>query len=288
MVEKKPKKALSDLGKTGGLLKGSVLAGTCRKVKVNRRALLFTMLFDLLFLLALAGLNLVLNILVPPSVYASPLGNPLLIILRTLGIFAFAAVLSILLYSFFKFVVIWKVKSIFEKAVVEWPVFWRFFFLNIIILGIYFVVFIFFSLLFITTVRIEALIAVRTFVIVLVGLFAYLTINTSHSLFARLDGSTGQVVKQSLDLVFSRFRMYAGLIGFTLLASAVLTGVYYAFDWILLTILGDAIAVPSVFLGYAVVNTLVVFILAFGLLAFNRVYFYGLVMESKRFITKRD
>jgi hypothetical protein len=114
----------------------------------------------------------------------------------------------------------------------------------------------------------------------MIGLFLYLSVNTMHSLSMQQKLTVGKLLRKTNNLVFNRLKMYVGLIMSTIVAFFVLAGIYYMFDWLVLLMLGGAIQTPAVYSGYAVVNTVVVFVLAFGLVAFNRAYFYNIVQRA--------
>lgn len=267
------------LKRIGESLKGSPLTAASDAAVKRKGVVLLTMLLDLLFLASLFVLNKVLTAIFPDPA-SLLLGAGSKIGLGLLLMFVYICFI-IMAYSFFKFVVLKVVSLIFRKRIEGFSMFDTFLFSNLLLLGSFFLITLFVSLLSITTIRIEALAAVRDIVLILIGSAAYLVTNTSHSLFAQGAGKAGKIVRGGFDLVFGSFRKFIPLIIFTVAAFFVLSGIYYLFDWVILKILGTAISVPAVYLSYAAINTFIIFIFGFGLLAFNRIYFYELVSRIR-------
>ena len=257
----------------------SALTTCWNKVKDRKKTIFYTMLIDLLFLGALYLLNIIANKIFPdPAGTFIGASSRILLTIILMLVYVFIIVIA---YSFFKFLILKKIRSLFDKEKLDFSMFDTFLFSNTSLLGILFLISVFISLLSITTIKIEALATVRDAILMIIGIFGYLLINTAHSLFAQGTDRAGTIIKESFNLVIGNFRKFIPLIIFTTTAFFLLAGAYYLFDWALLKILGDAIANTGVYLTYATINTILIFILAFGLVAFNRVYFYTLINKIK-------
>ncbi len=259
----------------------SALAGCWNTVKDSKKTLFCTMLIDLLFLCSLYLLNILANSIFPdPSRLLVGASSKIFLVIVLMLVYVFMIIMA---YSFFKFMIIRKVRSLFVKGkeYLDFSSFDSFLFSNILLLGLFFMISVFISLISITTIRIEALTTVRDVFLIVIGLFAYLTVNAMHSLFAQGIDHAGTAIKRSLNMVIGRFSKFIPIIIFTVAAFFILSGAYYLFDWTLLKILGTAVTNPSIYLVYASINTILIFIFAFGLVAFNRVYFYILISKIK-------
>ncbi len=287
-MEEKGKKSVSE--RFSSSLSGSSLASAWRNVRHRKLLLLLTMLFDVLFLGSLALFNFVLGVLVPsPEMLVTTAGGAVVKITLMVIVYVLMIVVS---YSFFKFIIM---RIVFSFSVGKkagsgagWSLFPAFLKSTLLVFAVFFVAFLFFSALFITTVRIAALAAVRDFFLIIIGVLAYLVFNSVHCLFFQGVHRVRTVVKLGFGLVFNRLKVFFGIVVFTVVAFFVLAGLYYLFDWAVLAILGGSIAEPGVFMVYAVVNTVLIAVLGIGLVAFDRVYLFDIVMRSKRFIMKKS
>jgi hypothetical protein len=257
----------------------SALRESWKTASGNKNAFFITIAFDVVFLVLLGLLNIALNTLFPnPQGMAyGATRNMIAILLVMLAYFAIA----LFFYTFFKHRILHKIHAMHDKKDAGHTRFNSFLLLNLFMLGTFLLAFLLLSLLFITTVRIEALQLVRNVFFALFGVFAYLAANTAHSMFIQGKGIR-ESVSLTLDMIFSRPRTYIGLICFTIVAFFLFIGAYYALDWAVLKIIGTAIQSSPVFFGYAIYNTIIVAALALGLLAFNRVYFYTLVLRQSK------
>jgi hypothetical protein len=260
-------------------LKGSVLADTIKTVRQSKPLLFLTMLFDLLFIISLFGINLLLNMIFPNPqelLYGAAAQIATLLLLLFLYMF-----LLIIVYSLFKFLILHSVKQMFSRSKIDFSLFGRFFALNIFMLGTAFLIALFVSAAFGTLMGINALTIIRNILFAMLGLLLYLFVNTSHSLFAQGEHKISKILNATGDRVFSRLLGYSGILFFTIIAFFILSGIYYLFDWLLILLIGPAMQNTIVYWVYAVVNTISLFILFDMLLAFNRVYFYRIAMKDK-------
>jgi hypothetical protein len=257
----------------------SALRESWKTAAGNKKKFLLTIAFDASFLVLLALLNIALNTLFPnPQGMSYGATRNLLTIL--LVVLAYLSI-ALFFYTFFKHRILHKINHMYEKKEEGYSRFNSFLLLNVFMIGTFLLSSILLSLLFITTVKIDALQTVRNVFFALYGASAYLAVNTAHSLFAQGKGIR-ESVSGTLDMIFSRPIMYLGITFFTIAAFFVLAGAYYALDWAALKTIGTAIQQPAVFFGYAAYNTIIVAALALGILAFNRVYFYTLMLRHAR------
>ena len=257
----------------------SALRESWNTVSGNKRKFFLTTAFDVSFLVLLALLNIALNILFPnpQSMAYGATKNMMAILLVMLAYLCIA----LFFYTFFKHRILHKIMEMHEKKEAGHRGFNSFLLLNIFMMGTFLLAFLLLSLLFITTVKIEALQLLRNVSFALFGIFAYFAANTAHSLFIQGKGIR-ESVSGTLDMIFGRPREYIGMICFTTVAFFILAGAYYALDWAVLKVIGTAIQSAPVFFGYAIYNTIIVAALALGLFAFNRVYFYTLISRQSR------
>jgi hypothetical protein len=272
------KKKKANRGKLEHYLFNSLLFDTWRKVRDKKLTLLFTMLLDMGFLASLAVLNWIWLVVFPnPQNIVTDAGAMMVFALLVLLGYLF---LIIATYSSIKLIVMSRVKSLFGKSKaisrVDFRHYGNFLSINIVIFGMYMILLLFFTVIFLTSIKIPAFDVLRNAFLVLIGFFLYLSVNTAHSLFEQGVHCIKKLLRMTADLVFNRLKIYAGLVVFTLVVCLLFAAGYYLLDWIVLSILGSAMGSRLVYVIYAVVNTVIVFILAFGLLAFNRVYFYNI------------
>jgi hypothetical protein len=258
---------------------GAAFIDALTRVRSNKKTVLIMMGIDALFLLSLVLLNLLAKSISPdPMSMIGGAGK--IIAAAALSILVYFA-LAVVLYSFFKFSIMRGVRSLFGSKKTGYSMFSRFLLLNILLLGLFSAVFIILSLIFITTIRLDALATVRDVFYTLLAISAYISINTAHASF--MDGKgVMQSAKAAFGIMLGRPKAYLGIAAFTITASAALSAAYYAIDWGVLKIIGDAIKSPGVFLAYAAVNTAIIAALALAVLAFNKAYFYSITIRESR------
>jgi len=253
----------------------SVLSDTLRKVSSKRHEFLLTMVCDLGFLASLVLLNSMMTRLLPNP--ASMIVGPwtkFFIALCAAIVYLTSGLLS---YSFFKLVILNLIRKIFGAKLSDLSPFLGLLLLNSKIFLVYSALFLLFSAMFVFAVRVELLVSVRTFFIVLTAILLYLSINIGHSLF--MQNRTKKIISTTFEISFRQTRRYLGLIAFTIITFFVLAAAYYVFDWTLLHILGRSISVPWVNTAYSFLNTVIIASAAIGLVAFNRVYFYNIILR---------
>lgn len=257
-------------------LKGSVLHSTWKTAKQNKLLIFSTMLFDAFFILCLYTLNRAMTQYFPQGVLVNAMTTVAVLPFVLLGYM----VIVLLLYSFLKFFIMRNIVLAFEKKEFQWRRFWKWTIINIAVLSAYIVAFVFFAIIFVTTIRLEMLDTVRNFFLVVVGLFFYLSINTLHSRFAH-GAEAGVAIKAAFWTPFNKLKAYFGLLLFTIVAGLCLTAAYYLFDKLILLILGSSAGSVVVVWIYKALSAIIAFTACFGLVAFNRAYFYNLLRTSK-------
>ncbi len=265
--------------RVGNWIDLSSLSTTWKTTRQNNFMFWSMLVFDAFFLAVLFAMNKLFMLLFPnPTQTMINAGTTVLVI----PVIIIGYLLTVLLlYSFLKFFVMRNIVSMFDKKELSWVLFWKWVLANAAMQSIFLVLAVFFSAIFIMTVRVELLEIIRNVFLALIGFFYYLSNNTLHSLFSSGTSGVRTVLRKTFGIVFNRLREYFMLIGFTIIAFFVLVLGYYAFDWLIVYLLGSALGNSGVMLGYKAVNSVIVFMLFFGLLAFNRVQFYVLLRKLK-------
>ncbi|MFC1742109.1 hypothetical protein ACFL3V_06245 [Nanoarchaeota archaeon] len=258
-------------------IKGSLLFDTCRRSSANKMVFFLAMLSEACFFGSLFLLNILFSRMFPDpqSLILNPNNMVAIVLLQLVAWFG----IIVLLYSFFKFLVIDQIRKIFAKGKLDWGQFSRFLVANYALTAIFLAVFVVISAALIVSVRVKLLVNIRNVFFVLAAVCFYLTMNTAHSLY--FQGKGMRLVRRSIGVVFNRLRLYFGPVLSAVAMFFVFAAVYYAFDWIVLWLLGSAMQNPVVYGGYAVVNTLVLAVFMLVLLAFNRAYIYNVLKGAK-------
>lgn len=235
---------------------------------------------DILFFASFMLMNFGFTTLVPqPQNLPFNAGNK---VLALLGLLIGFSALILLVYSFFKFLVIYMMRGMFKKTRTDFTRFWKFYRSNALMVATFLLLLLVFSAGFILTIRIDVLATVRDVFMIVFGIMIYLALNTMHVLFVSEDAGVGNMIVSTFDIIFTNLRKYlVFLLVSTALAGAII-GIYYAFDWAILLILGSAISAMPVFYGYGLVNILVTASLALASLSFIRMYLFVLVPKLKR------
>jgi len=256
----------------------SDLLRSYRTARKNLPAFLLTMLVDLVFVATFVLFNWSLTQILPnPEMMLA--GAAAKVVVSLLELMSFAAVV-IAVYSLLKLTVISRIKGMFGKTSSGFPLFGRFYTANLALIAMALAVFAIFSAAFIFTIRIDLLTYVRDSFFTLFSVLLYITFNTMHSLFAQGTTRTGRLFSMTFDMVFVKMKRYIGIILFSVVAFFILSGAYYLLDWAVLHMIGSAMEIGAVYLSYAIFNTLLVFVVMSGLVAFNRVYFYTVVLNN--------
>ncbi|MFH1063809.1 MAG: hypothetical protein V1729_01875 [Candidatus Woesearchaeota archaeon] len=248
-----------------------------RIARDNKIILLKCVGLDLLFLTAFIIMNLAFTNLVPqPNDMPFNVRGKLLI--SSLMLIGYIA-LTFLIYSFFKFLIMYHIKNIFTKSKLDFGRFKRFYYANAALIVVFILIFLLFAAGFIFTIKVDMIKIVRDVFLVIFAVVMYISMNTMHALFMQNDLRIGRLLGRTSDTIFNNLHHYLSIIVSTSVMAAVFAGVYYMFDWSVLHILGPAMQAFPVYYGYGVVSIIVTVVLAFGLLSFNRVYFYKLVSD---------
>jgi hypothetical protein len=260
-------------------LSKTVFYSTFSAAKTNKLALFLTMIIDVAFVLSLLALNKILEGVFPGAegVIVNA-GTTVAVLFLSLALYL---LLVFMLYSLLKFLIMSRISRIADRKELQWGLFGRWCIANSFVIGLYALLFLVFSAVFIISVRVQFIEAVRNFFLVLIGFFYYLSVNTMHSLFCQGMHRPGKAFRKAMDLVFNRLKIYVGLVVSTAVIFLLLSLVYYMFDWAVLLVLGKAIQDNTIYSVYAIVNTIIISIFGLGLLAFNRVYFYEIVKNRK-------
>ncbi len=250
-----------------------------RVARDNKASLLKCVGLDLLFLTVFILMNLLFTRSVPqPNDLPFNVSGKLMI---SLLMFLAYLALTFFIYSSFKFLIMYRIKNIFTNSKLDFRRFKRFYCANAAMIGVFIIIFLLFSAGFIFTIKIGLIKTVRDIFLIVFAVVLYLVMNTMHTLFMHNDFRVGKLLNRTFDTLFNNLRHYLLLLLSTSLLAAVLVGVYYAFDWSVLHILGPAMQAIPVYYGYGLVSIVLAVVLAFSLLSFNRVYFYMFVPKLK-------
>jgi hypothetical protein len=178
---------------------------------------------------------------------------------------------NLLIYSFFKYLVLFRIKSLKKRGKFDFSRFGKFYVSNIIILPVFFLS----AILFMT-----ALASPNPFGLVVGGLLffpSYFLLNVRHSLFIyEKNYSFFRSVEEII-----KFKKYAKVILFDLIVIIIYAAVFYIFGSIVNSLIKSYKIEAGFYDIYEIIFKVVTFALFYGILFFNRIYFYFIQANEK-------
>lgn len=269
----KPKK---EAAKRTTAVKESLFLQSFRLAKSNPNKTGYMVLFDFLFLVTIYVLQAL-------SQYAA---NSIIITptLSTFYIFLLFSVIYYLIviftYSFFKYVVLDYIKSLFEKTEFSFKRLGQFYALNIVIAGIFFAVILLGNF---VLASIKSQYRPYIFIIMAVPylLLLYVLLNTSHSLFCR-GNSVKESLKKGLKTTFARLKVYRETILIMILCALVLWLLFFGSGYLIRLVASKNYSLYLTYYAYFKQASIVVFdIVFYAVILINRISFYSVIKEEK-------
>ena len=250
-------------------IKKKVFFNSLNAIKENKKSLLYIIIIDVIFFTALFILGQVFNAI-------SSVSMQQIYMLLLLAVFYYLALLFI--YSFFKYIILYLIKSSFGKNKLEFDKLGKFYLLNIVIFVILSLVFFLLSLL---AASIKQGIApyASLLILLLFSVFAYAFANISQVLFSEgkgLGGSLGLAAKY-----LGRLNKYYGIYVVIISAFAIIFSLFGIFGNLLkITLFQDYNSLLKYGDIYTIIFVHAVGIILYLAILFNRYYFYNIVREK--------
>lgn len=232
-------------------------------------------LFDVLFLVSFYSLNKLIVYFSQYLAIPTTLASAFVFVLYSLIYY----LIILLAYSFFKYLVLDSIKSLFEKTVLSFKKLSQFYLLNIVIAGIFFAVMLLFNY-----ILAGVKVAYQPYVFILLAapylLFLYVIINVSHSLFYQ-GASIKNSIKKSFKITFTKMNVYRETILAMIFFAIVLWAVLYGSGYLLKLLVSKNYTSYLITYSYFKQITIIILDLAFYLIILiNRVSFYAITKEN--------
>ncbi|MBS3101939.1 hypothetical protein J4458_00650 [Candidatus Woesearchaeota archaeon] len=181
----------------------------------------------------------------------------------------------IVIYSFFKFIVLHYLKKMFGSEKINFKRFGSFLLLNFIIMLSLFGIFI--ALNGILLLNVKSQIAPYVFLLILVpfAFFSYAIINIAHSLFVNLT-KIREILEKTIKIAFTNIKSYGGIY----LSGIIIFSIYFAVYYLVGSALSKIQSYAMYFNIYLKVFTILTGIVIYLIIFFNRAYFYLIVKEK--------
>ena len=259
-------------------LKKSIFAESLARIKKNKKKTLCILLFDLLFVAAVYAFTTILKSVIPanPEFYLSVFKSAGSFLTFVALFYVVYVLVLIFIYTFFKYHVLYYVKSIIEKTRFNYKSLWKFFALNVLLFVILFVLFVIIALIHSYWVREAAKPYFAKVVIILFLLFSYVVVNTAHSMFAwQKKKKIMNTVKKMFGIIFTKPKNYFWQLVFAVAVFAVFSAIVFLTGFFIdYIILGGKGATKEFAMAYNAVLMIITAIMIYCVAFANRVYFY--------------
>lgn len=245
------------------------------KSNLNKTGLM--VLFDALFFILLLYVFPILNQYIGQSIFVAPTVLSFYLFLF-LSLIYYSMLLFV--YSFFKYIVLDYIKSLFENTEFSFNRLGQFYALNIVIAGIFFGIMILANFL-LASIKPQY----RPFVFIAIAapylLFLYIILNLSHSLFCQ-GASIKESLKKGFNTTFTKIKVYRETILVMILFALVLWLLLYGSGYAIRFLASKNYSLYLTYYAYFKQASIIVFYLAFYLaILINRISFYSLAREEK-------
>ncbi|MBI2101227.1 hypothetical protein HYT53_01325 [Candidatus Woesearchaeota archaeon] len=249
-------------------------------------------LFDVLFLISALALNNLFRYAAGSMKSPAPTPSSVAVFIASSLVYS---LIILFVYSFFKYIILDFTKSLFEKTEFSFKKLWRFYLLNVIIAGIFFVAAIILTFIF---ANIKGPYQIYFFVLLaspywaLVGnnvyalfsipsLLSYAIVNMSHSFFYEGD-SIKIALKKSFKITFTRIKSYRGAILAVILFALALWLLFLGSGY-LIRIIGSKnyVLYLSAYAYFKHASIAIFYIALYSLILLNRISFYSISRENK-------
>jgi hypothetical protein len=260
------------------VIRESLFVKSFRLAKSNPGKTGMMALFDALFFILLLYVFPVLNQYMAQSIFIAPtvLSFYLLLLLSLIYY-----LIIILIYSFFKYIIMDYIKSLFEKAEFSFSRLGQFYALNITIAGIFFSAVILANFL-LASIKPQH----RPFVFIALAvpylLFLYAIINTSHSAFYQ-GSSIKDALKKGFRTAFTKIRVYRETILAIAMLALLLWLLLYGSGYLIRLIASKNYSLYLTYYSYFKQASIAVFdIVFYSVILINRISFYSITKNEEK------
>ncbi len=258
--------------------KDSYFTKTLKLIKSNPRNILNIVLFDILFLAAvIIFYGLVGSLLSKPS---PAISTTVLITYLALALLYYP--ILILIYSFFKYIVLDSITSLFKKTSLNFGRLKKFSMLNLSIFVVFFITFLVLNGVFLMGAKEGYTPYIFLAINTPLFLLTYIIINISHTLFSEYEKSG---IKETIKKTFSIIAKVRSYIGIFLMDAAVIFIYFVVFYLIGVMLKATALQDYAAQVKYSNIYTLIFAILTsiffYLVIVFNRIYFYNIIKSKK-------
>lgn len=189
--------------------------------------------------------------------------------------------MTLFVYSFFKYCVLNSIKSLFGKEEFSFKRLGQFYSLNIIIAGIFFALMSLFNVL-LASIKQDYAPYVFIFLAIPYSLFLYIIINTSHSLFYE-GTSIKNAVKEIFRITFTKIKSYKETILVMIFFIALLWLLFLGTGYLISLIASKNYNLYLIAYAYFKQASIIIFDIVFYLvILINRISFYAVVREDSQ------
>src|SRR3989338_2665857 len=258
------------------VIRESLFIKSFKLAKSNPNKVGLMILFDLLFLFSVYALYRISLFFAQSLVVPQTLLSVSIFI-----IFSLIYYLTILFaYSFFKYIILDYIKSLFEKTEISFKKLGQFYSLNIIIAGIFFAI-MFLANFLLASIKPEYRPFVFIFLAIPYLLFLYVIVNISHSSFYQ-GASIKEAVKKSFRIAFTKMKIYRETILIMILLALALWLLFFGSGYLIRLLASKNYSLYLNTYAYFKQASIIVFDIAFYLvILINRVSFYAAIREIK-------
>lgn len=261
-------------------IQGLLFTRTLKALGSKKKLFFFILLFDLLLLISISLLNNIIKMFIPEdysilaSWFSSVSGVLIFALFYTIGYFA----LILIVYSFIKYCILDLVKSVFSRHSFNISRLWGFYRLNIMIIGIPFVIVIMFAMIVSILIQREYAALLLAFIMLPVLFFYYPFFNLCQSMFYKQNKNP---IRNSLRITFKGIQKYISIY----LTSIMLLAAYYIISLIFTLVFKYALfrteeLYHAYYPGFLAVYQVITIIVLYLLMSFNRIEFYQVDEKS--------
>jgi len=253
-------------------IKESLFIKSFKLAKSNPNKIGLMVLFDVMFLVSLLGLQILFGYFARSLVVPQTRALAFIFIIFSLIYY----LIIIFAYSFFKYSILYYIKSLYEKAEFSFKRLGQFYSLNTIIAGIFFAIMILFSFI---LANIKQTYAPFIFIFLAVPylLFLYIVINISHSLFYK-GAVIKESIKKSFEIAFTKIKVYRETILVTILTALFLWLLFFGSGYLIRLIASKNYNLYLNWYKYFRYASITVFDVVFYLvILINRISFYQII-----------
>ena len=256
--------------------KDSYFVKTLELMKKNPKNVFLIILFDILFLLSISIFYRLIEFLFSKT--STQISTIIVIIYLVLTLLYY--LILILIYSFFKYLVLNSIKSLFEHSKVDFKRLKNFYLLNLLIFIVFFIIFLFLNSIFLMSAKQEYASYIFSIINFPLFLILYIFINISHTLFSE-NLNIKETVKNTFNII-AKVTSYIGIFLTNIIAIIIYFIIFYFIGLILkATIFKGYLAPIKYYNIYTIIFSIITTIFFYLIIFFNRIYFYNIIRNKK-------